>query len=40
LDLNRYFSNNILEISLALVLGGIILGFISTYLAVSRYLKV
>ena len=40
LDLNKYFSSNILEIAIILILGGIILGFIATYLAVAKYLKV
>ncbi len=40
LDLEEYFNTNILEIAGALILGGIVLGFISTYIAVSRYLKV
>ena len=40
LNLNQYFSEHILEISGVLILGGIILGFISTYLSVSKYLKV
>lgn len=39
LDLNKFVSTNILEISGSLILGGIILGFISTYLSVSKYLK-
>ncbi len=40
LNLNQFFSGHILEITLGLFLGGIVLGFISTYLAVSKYLKV
>ncbi len=39
-NINQFFSIHILEITGILILGGIILGFISTYLAVSRYLKV
>jgi cell division transport system permease protein len=40
LNLNQFLSAHILEISGSLLLGGIILGFISTYLSVSKYLKV
>ena len=40
LNLNQYFSDNILYIFLALLAGGVILGFLSTYIAVSKYLKV
>ncbi len=40
IDLNQFLSVNILYITAGLVLGGISLGFISTYLAVSKYLKV
>ena len=40
IDLNQFLSVNILYITAWLVLGGISLGFISTYLAVSKYLKV
>ncbi len=40
LDIQQFFSEHILEIAGSLILGGIILGFVSTYLAVSRYLKV
>ena len=40
MNLNQFFSVNILEIALGLLFGGVSLGFISTYLAVSKYLKV
>lgn len=40
LNINEMFSQNILQIAGGLLIGGIILGFVSTYLAVSRYLKV
>jgi len=40
LDLNGYFSDNIWEISGSLILGGIIISFISTYFTVAKYLKI
>lgn len=40
LNLNQFVSANILEIAGGLISGGIILGFISTYLSVSKYLKI
>ena len=40
LNLNTFFSDNLLQITGALVVGGISLGFLSTYLAISKYLKV
>ncbi len=40
LDLNVFFSDHIFQIAGLLLIGGISLGFISTYLAVSKYLKV
>jgi len=40
MDLNRYFSDHILEIAGSLILGGIVISFISTYFTVARYLKI
>ncbi|PID83347.1 hypothetical protein CSB11_02300 [Candidatus Campbellbacteria bacterium] len=40
LNINEFFSSNILKIASGMLITGIILGFISTYLAVSKYLKV
>lgn len=40
LNLNKFVSGNIFEILGVLILGGVILGFISTYMSVSKYLKV
>ncbi len=40
LNLNKYFSDHILEISGSLILGGIIISFISTYFTVAKYLKI
>ena len=40
LDLNGYFSDNIWEISGSLILGGIIISFVSTYFTVAKYLKI
>jgi len=40
LDLNQYFSDHILEISGSLILGGIMISFISTYFTVAKYLKI
>ena len=39
-NMNQLFSNNIFKIMGSLLAGGIGLGFISTYLAVSKYLKI
>ena len=40
LDLNLFFSNNIFAIFGSLALSGIILGFVVTYLAVTKYIKI
>lgn len=40
LDLNKYFSDHILEISGSLILGGVMISFIATYFTVARYLKI
>jgi cell division transport system permease protein len=40
LDLNKYFSDHILEISGSLILGGVAISFISTYFTVAKYLKI
>ncbi len=40
LDLNQYVSLHILYIIDSLFAGGVMLGFVSTYIAVSKYLKV
>jgi hypothetical protein len=40
LNLNKYFSDHILEISGSLILGGILISFISTYFTVAKYLKI
>jgi len=40
LDLKEYFKAHLLEISAYVLLGGIAISFISTYLSVSRYLDV
>ncbi len=39
-SMNQLFSNNIFQIIGALVAGGVGLGFVSTYLSVSKYLKI
>lgn len=40
LDLNKYFTDHVWEISGSLILGGVLISFVSTYFTVARYLKV
>jgi len=40
LNLNQYFSDNILMFMGSSILAGVIISFISTYFAVAKYLKV